>query len=194
MELHQLSLSAAAEGLRQGEYSSRELTQAFLTRIEQLEPQVHAFITVTQDQALASADQADQQLKQGDNNSALLGVPIAVKDVLAVQGILATAGSKILDSFIPPYTATAVKNLQVAGAVIVGKTNTDEFAMGSSTENSAFGTSHNPWNLARVPGGSSGGSASAVAARLALAALGSDTGGSIRQPASFCGLTGFKPT
>jgi aspartyl-tRNA(Asn)/glutamyl-tRNA(Gln) amidotransferase subunit A len=193
-ELINLSLMGAAQGLLNGDFSSRELTQAYLDRIEQLDSQVHAFLTLTPDEALAMADKADKKLKDNGKKPPLLGVPIAVKDVLAVEGIRATCGSLILENFVPPYTATAVARLQEAGVVILGKTNMDEFAMGSSTENSAYGTSHNPWNLDRVPGGSSGGSAAAVAARFAPAALGSDTGGSIRQPASFCGLTGFKPT
>lgn len=194
MHLYELSLTEAGDGLRKRDFSSRELTAAYLDRIEKLDPNIHAFINLTREQALASADKADKKLKMAKANNPLLGIPIAVKDVLAVQGMPATAGSKMLASFVPPYTASAVSRLQEAGAVILGKTNTDEFAMGSSTENSAFGTSHNPWNLDRVPGGSSGGSAAAVAANFAIAALGTDTGGSVRQPASFCGLTGFKPT
>ena len=192
--LTDLSLTGAAKGLKNGDYSSRELTQAYLDRIEELDQKIRAFLTLTPDEALAQADEADTILKGKGKKPPLLGVPIAVKDVLAVAGIRATCGSRILENFVPPYTATAVARLLEAGVVILGKTNTDEFAMGSSTENSAYGTTHNPWNLKRVPGGSSGGSAAAVAAHLAPAALGTDTGGSIRQPASFCGMTGFKPT
>ena len=192
--LTDLSLIGAAKGLKQGDYSSRELTQAYLDRIEQLDPKIHAFLTLTPDEALAQAADADTLLRGKGKKPPLLGVPIAVKDVLAVEGIRATCGSRILENFVPPYTATAVARLLEAGMVVLGKTNTDEFAMGSSTENSAYGTTHNPWDLERVPGGSSGGSAAVVAARMAPAALGTDTGGSIRQPASFCGMTGFKPT
>jgi aspartyl-tRNA(Asn)/glutamyl-tRNA(Gln) amidotransferase subunit A len=185
--------------LRRGEVSSRELTQSMLERIDRLEPRLHAFITLTPDLALRMADEADRRWQAWRKDPAgeppaLLGVPIAVKDVLTVAGVRCTCGSKILENYIPPYTATAVQRLIDAGVVLVGKTNTDEFAMGSSTENSAYGTSHNPWDLARVPGGSSGGSAAAVAARVIPAATGTDTGGSVRQPASFCGVTGLKPT
>ena len=192
--LTDLSLIGAAKGLKQGDYSSQELTQAYLDRIEQLDPKIHAFLTLTPDEALAQAADADTLLSGKGKKPPLLGVPIAVKDVLAVEGIRATCGSRILENFVPPYTATAVARLLEAGMVVLGKTNTDEFAMGSSTENSAYGTTHNPWDLERVPGGSSGGSAAAVAAHFVPAALGTDTGGSIRQPASFCGMTGFKPT
>ena len=193
------SLTELIAGLRMGEFSSRELTEACLERINRLEPRLHAFLTLTPEKALRQADQADQRLRdwrknQGQPLPALLGLPIAVKDVLCVADIRCTCGSRILENFIPPYSATAVRRLQEAGVVILGKTNTDEFAMGSSTENSAYGATHNPWHLEHVPGGSSGGSAAAVAARMAPAALGSDTGGSIRQPASFCGVTGIKPT
>ena len=192
-QLTELSLKEMQTGLREGQFSSRELVEATLERIEQLEPSLHAFLHLASEAALKQADAADRQRSTGDKQP-IAGIPIAVKDVLAVEGMPATAGSKIIEGFVPPYTATAVKRLQEAGAIVVGKTNTDEFAMGSSTENSAYGVTHNPWDLSRVPGGSSGGSAAAVAARLAPIALGTDTGGSVRQPASFCGVTGLKPT
>jgi aspartyl-tRNA(Asn)/glutamyl-tRNA(Gln) amidotransferase subunit A len=198
-ELTQLALSDAVDKLKTGEISSLELTQALLQRIETIEPQIHAFITLTQEAALAQAKEADSRLAAWRKDPsqplpALLGVPIAIKDVLCLKGVPCTCGSKILENFIPPFDATAVKRLKEAGVVILGKTNTDEFAMGSSTENSAYGVTHNPWNLDHVPGGSSGGSAAAVAARMTPIALGTDTGGSVRQPASFCGVTGIKPT
>ncbi len=200
MTVHEtFTVTSMLAALRKGEVSSRELTEAALKRIEQAEPQLHAFITLTPDLALRMADEADRRWQswrkdpQGEP-PALLGIPIAVKDVLAVSGVRCTCGSKILESFIPPYTATSVQRLIDAGVVIMGKTNTDEFAMGSSTENSAYGPTHNPWDLERVPGGSSGGSAAVVSGRLVAAAPGTDTGGSVRQPASFCGVTGIKPT
>jgi len=194
-----LTLSQMVTSLRKGEISSRELTSRCLERIETLEPHLNAFLNLQPERALTQAVAADQRLQQlrkdvSPDFPPFLGIPVAVKDVLCVEGIPCTCGSRILEGFVPPYNATAVNRLLSAGVVILGKTNTDEFAMGSSTENSAYGVTHNPWNLSHVPGGSSGGSAAAVAARLAPIALGSDTGGSIRQPASFCGVTGIKPT
>lgn len=198
-DLTQLTLKEAAVKLRQGEISSLELTQACLKRIERLDEILHAFITLTPESALKRASEADQRLTAWRRTPEttlppLMGIPLAVKDVLCVADVRCTCGSRILENFTPPFNATCVERLQEAGVVILGKTNTDEYAMGSSTENSAYGVTHNPWNLDYVPGGSSGGSAAAVAAQLAPAALGTDTGGSVRQPASFCGITGIKPT
>jgi aspartyl-tRNA(Asn)/glutamyl-tRNA(Gln) amidotransferase subunit A len=191
--LTDLSLTDMQRGLKDGLFSSRELVQAALDRIARLEPSLHAFLHVGAQQALLRADQMDAARRQGER-SALLGIPVAIKDVLTVEGMPCTCGSKILEGFVPPYTSTSVRRLLEAGVVILGKTNTDEFAMGSSTENSAYGVTRNPWNPERVPGGSSGGSAAAVAARYVPAALGTDTGGSVRQPASLCGVTGLKTT
>jgi len=198
-DLTDLTLIQIVHSLRKGEFSSHELTWAYLERIDRLEPELHAFITLTPEMALAQATKADQCLAARRNHpdeplSPLLGVPIAIKDVLCVADVRCTCGSRILENFTPVYNATAVERLLASGMVILGKTNMDEFAMGSSTENSAFGVTRNPWDLERVPGGSSGGSAAVVAARMVPIALGTDTGGSVRQPASFCGLTGVKPT
>jgi len=181
------------ESIRSGRTSAREVCQATLTRIEAVNPTLNAFHTVDADRALARADALDAS-RQEDSHLPLFGVPVALKDNLCTRGLRTTAGSRILETWVPPYDATVVERLEAAGAVIVGKTNCDEFAMGSSTEFSAFGPTRNPWGTDRTPGGSSGGSAAAVAARLVPLALGSDTGGSIRQPASLCGVVGLKPT
>ncbi len=191
--LTELTITEAQARLRAGEITAVDLTNAHLARIEALDPQVKAYLTITADEARAAAEAADQRLAQGDD-APLLGIPLAIKDVLTTQDIPTTAGSRILAGFKPPYTATAVQKLLDAGAIMLGKTNTDEFAMGSSTENSGYNTTRNPWDLERVPGGSSGGSAAAVAARMALGALGTDTGGSVRQPAAFCGVSAVKPS
>ena len=192
-DLHRLSIRELSEGLAGAKFSSRELTEHYLKRIAKLDTQVKSYVTVTAEQALAQADAAYAAIKAG-TATALTGVPIAHKDIFCTQGIKTTAGSKMLDNFISPYDATVVAKGKAAGLVTLGKVNMDEFAMGSTSENSFYGATANPWNLGHVPGGSSGGSAAAVAADLAPFATGTDTGGSIRQPASFCGLTGLKPT
>lgn len=191
--LTDLTITEALAKLRAGEITALDLTNAHLDRIAALDPRVQAYLTVTADAARAAAEAADRRRAEGDD-APLLGIPLAIKDVLATQDSPTTAGSQILDGFKPPYTGTAVQRLFDAGAIMLGKTNTDEFAMGSSTENSGYFTTHNPWDLDRVPGGSSGGSAAAVAARMAPGALGTDTGGSVRQPAAFCGVSAVKPS
>ncbi|NEP10716.1 MAG: Asp-tRNA(Asn)/Glu-tRNA(Gln) amidotransferase subunit GatA [Symploca sp. SIO2C1] len=176
------------------ERSAVEITQAALDRIQALEPQIHSFLHVTSEYALEQARQVDAKIAAGEEIGLLAGIPIGIKDNMCTQGIPTTCASRILENFVPPYESTVTQKLKDAGAVMVGKTNMDEFAMGSSTENSAYQLTGNPWDLSRVPGGSSGGSAAAVAAEECVVALGSDTGGSIRQPASFCGVVGMKPT
>jgi aspartyl-tRNA(Asn)/glutamyl-tRNA(Gln) amidotransferase subunit A len=193
MQLTDLTIHQLHDLLRQGKTSSQEVTRAFLDRIAATDERINAFITVCQQEALQQAEAADARLKAGDD-ALLTGIPLALKDIFVTEGLRTTCASKILDNFVPPYNGTAVAKLKEQGAVILGKLNMDEFAMGSSNENSAFGPVRNPWNGDCVPGGSSGGSAACVAARQAIATLGTDTGGSIRQPASHCGVVGLKPT
>jgi aspartyl-tRNA(Asn)/glutamyl-tRNA(Gln) amidotransferase subunit A len=194
MNLAALTLRQAHEKLRNREISSTELTEHVLRRIAATDPDIHAYLSVTRDAALAHAKAADEKLKSGTEDTPLLGIPLALKDNILLRGTRTTCASKMLRDFTAPYDSTVAARLRAAGAVITGKTNLDEFAMGSSTENSAFVQTRNPWNRDRVPGGSSGGSAAAVAADLCIAALGTDTGGSIRQPAACCGTIGLKPT
>lgn len=187
------TVASLLQGLCDGDFSSEEITRDYLDHIEALDPTINSFITVTAEQALSEARAADQRRATGDY-APLLGIPLAHKDIFCSSGVRTSCGSRMLDNFIPPYTATALQKLQTGGAVQLGKTNMDEFAMGSSNETSYYGPVCNPWDIKRVPGGSSGGSAAAVAAGLAPAATGTDTGGSIRQPAALCGITGLKPT
>ena len=180
--------------LKNGEVSSKEIVQDKISRIKELDPTLNSFLTVNSEQALKNAEHIDKQRAAGENLPLLAGIPLGIKDNLCTKGIKTTCASKILGNFVPPYESTVTEKLLKSGAVMIGKTNMDEFAMGSSTETSAFGPTLNPWNITKVPGGSSGGSAASVAAGLCFGSLGSDTGGSIRQPASFCGVVGMKPT
>ncbi len=192
--MHELTIAEASKKLRSGEISSVELTESVLQRIEEVEPKIDAYLKVLKSEAIAAAKESDKRRKSGKSLSKIDGIPLAIKDLLCTKGIETTASSNILKGFIPCYDATVVKKLKSAGAVILGKTNLDAFAHGSSTENSDFKTTKNPWDTSRVPGGSSGGSAAAVSADECLGAIGTDTGGSIRQPASLCSIVGLKPT
>ncbi len=191
--MHNKSITQLAAGLRAMDFSSVELTRHYLQRISRLDAGLNSFITITEEQALVQAEAADKQLATGEGG-VLTGIPIAHKDIFCTQGVRTSCGSRMLDNFISPYDATVVERLTGAGVVMLGKTNMDEFAMGSSNETSYYGPVKNPWDREKVPGGSSGGSAAAMAARLCAAATGTDTGGSIRQPAALCGVTGIKPT
>src|SRR3989339_1310180 len=193
MDLTNLTLKETSEGLKSKKFSSVDLTKAYFERIKKLDKNLHAYVLETEEQALKDAENADKILTSG-KGSALTGIPCALKDNFNTKGVRTTCCSRILENFIPPYDATVVKKLKEAGVVILGKTNSDEFTCGGSTEHSCFGPTSNPWDVSRVAGGSSGGSACAVAADMATFALGTDTGGSIREPASFCGCVGLKVT
>ena len=194
MDLHELSVKQAHELLSNREVSSEELTRAYLERIERLDPQIKSYVTVTKEHAIQQAREADQRIKASEGLTALTGIPYSAKDSLSTRGVATTCSSKILENYKPFYSCTAVQKLNSTHSVLLGKTNMDEFGMGSSTENSGFFTTRNPWDFDHVPGGSSGGSAAAVAAGLSPFSLGEDTGGSVRMPASFCGVTGLKTT
>src|SRR5277367_4783743 len=194
MDLHSLTIDDARSAVQERKITAASLAEAFYLKIKHDDPRIGAYLTLSKERAMEQALRMDSLAANGEKLPALGGVPVGIKDVMVTRGIRTTAGSKILGNYIPPYDCTAISLLEAAGAVVLGKTNCDEFAMGSSNENSAWKPVHNPRDLSRVPGGSSGGSAAAVAADMAVAALGSDTGGSIRQPASFCGVVGMVPT
>jgi len=194
MTLYSKTIHELHKMLKSGETTSTALTESVFSRIEEVEERVHSYLTLTREQAMEAAERADERYRMGDSLGAMDGIPVGVKDIFLTEGIRTTAGSKILDNFTAPYDGTVISRIREAGAVITGKLNMDEFAMGSSTENSGFFPTYNPWDTKRVPGGSSGGSAVAVAAGEAVCALGTDTGGSIRQPASHCSVVGMKPT
>ena len=194
MSLHKLTLCELQRKFTAGEVSAKEIARAYFLRIGQVEPKVKAYVTMQKEQAMSQAAAIDDSLKGWRKTQPMMAMPLAIKDNLCTEGVTTTCSSRMLQNFVPPYDATVIAKLRAQGYLLLGKTNLDEFAMGSSTENSAFGPSRNPWNLQCVPGGSSGGSAAAVAADECVAALGSDTGGSIRQPAAFCGVVGLKPT
>ncbi|HRS88412.1 MAG TPA: Asp-tRNA(Asn)/Glu-tRNA(Gln) amidotransferase subunit GatA [Smithellaceae bacterium] len=193
MELYQSTIHELQDKIKEGKTTATEITCSVLQRIDAVEEKVHSYIRVLKEEALAAATDADKEIKKG-NIKPLSGIPVALKDIVCTKGVPTTCGSHILHNFIPPYDATVVEKLRAAGAIFIGKANMDEFAMGSSTETSYFGPTRNPWDLERIPGGSSGGSAAAVAADECIASIGSDTGGSIRQPAALCGIVGMKPT
>ena len=194
MDIISLSAIEMREKLLSGEISCREIVQAHIDNIEKVEPEINAFITLTKEKALEKADRIDEKIRNKEKVGILAGIPVAVKDNISTKGVRTTCGSKMLESYIPPYDATVVERIEEEDGIVIGKANMDEFAMGSSTETSYFGPTRNPIDTTRVPGGSSGGSAAAVSAKEAALALGTDTGGSIREPASFCGVVGIKPT
>ena len=194
MKLYNRTIHDLHEDLKEGRVSSTQITKEVFQRIEDVDDKVRAYLTLTRDAALESASRADERYRKGDFIGQMDGIPLALKDIFLTEGVKTTCGSRILENFTAPYDGTVVTRVKDSGAVITGKVNMDEFAMGSSNENSGFFPTHNPWNVKRVPGGSSGGSAASVASGEAICALGTDTGGSIRQPASHCGVIGMKPT